>query len=310
MSAAIGGELAGSAASPRARRSVPWPVWLLLAGALAALAVAMAPDWYEITGPYFLVDGSMVAGWLRSMAPFVVAASVVIGAHRWVAGRTSLHLGAASLGVFALLTLASDAWFALFMTNPDEFAALDVQPWLTARGLAAAVTFLAGYLLLARGLWRSSDTHRVGATRAAVMGAVGVLGLASAAIGIWTLTLYNWDAPAPVVTWILIVQGVLTPLGFAAVAALAAAAVRALPARGWLPEALVAIGATLVCAGLGWGWASGAISPQWDLSFEAMELLSFVVTLVTVIGFLAMIGGFAAGAVPRHPGPERDAETT
>jgi hypothetical protein len=307
MGAAIGGELAGSASSPRAPRSVPWPVWLLLTGALAALAVAMAPDWYEIAGPYFLVDGDMVAGWVRSMAPFLVAASVVVGADRRAAGRASLRLGAASLGVFAVLTLASDVWWTLFATSPDEFAALDAQPWLTARGLAAAVTFLAGYLLLAHGLWRWSDRQPTGAKRAAIMGAIGLLGLAAAAIGIWTLTLYPWNPPTPYLARILIVIGVLTPLGFAAVAALAVAAVRALPARGWLPEALVAIGATVACAGLAWEWAFPAIVPQPNLSFEALELLFFAVKLITTLGLLVMIGGFVAGAFLRHTTPDRDA---
>ena len=308
MSAVIGGELAGSAASPPARRSVRWPAWLLLAGAVGALAVAMAPDWYEITGPYFLVDGDMLVGWLRAVAPFLVAASVVLGADRWAAGRSSLHLGAAFLGAFALLSLASDAWWALFETNPDEFARLDVQPWLTARGLAAAVTFVAGYLLLARGMWQSNEHRPIGARRAAVAGAIGLLGLASAAIGIGTLALVNWDPPTPQsLAWVIIAIGVLTPVGFAAVAALGAAAVRALPRRGRLPEALIALGAGLACAGLAWEWSFPAIVPQPDLGFEALELLWFTARLLTALGFLAMIAGFAAGRFFGSPGLDGDA---
>ena len=41
-------------------RAIPWPVWALLVGALVQLGVQVAPDSYQVFGPYFLVTGDMV----------------------------------------------------------------------------------------------------------------------------------------------------------------------------------------------------------------------------------------------------------
>jgi hypothetical protein len=290
--------------APRdASRPLPWTVWALLAGAAGQLVVKVLPDWYSVFGPYFLVDGGMVIGWIRAVAPFLLAASVIVGADRWPAGRRFLHAGAGALAVFAVLSLVDNAWWAVWEMNPGEIPSA-LQPWLTARGIGAGLALLAAYGVMAIGLWVAGTHRSVGSVRLLMMACIGALALAGTAVGLWQLTLFRMPDGGVVTAVAVVAYGVLTPLSFAALGAVGIAAIRAMPERGATPEVLIAAGATLAVTGLGWLWSVWAVIPPQDLAFETAELLSSVLGLAVVIGMVAMVSGFVAGALAPRPTDE------
>jgi hypothetical protein len=134
-------------------RTIPWPVWLLLAGAILQLGVQIAPDSYLVFGPYFLVTSDMVMSWIRAMSPFLLAAAVVLAADRWPAGSRRLLIAAAALAVVAVLQMASDAWWAIWNADPAVMSD-GMQSLLTGAFLGTGVVFFLAHALVAGGSGR------------------------------------------------------------------------------------------------------------------------------------------------------------
>lgn len=295
MTTTIDGQVARRGRS----RSLPWTVWALLGGAFVNLLVQLLPDWYSVFGPYFLADGDMVIGWIRAVAPFLLAASVIVGADRWPAGRRHLRFAAGALAMFAVLSLVHDAWWAVWEMNPGEIPAT-VQPWLIAREVGAGVVVLVAYGLMALGLWLGS-ARPLSRGRLLTMAGIGALALAVTAVGLWTLTLYRAPDGGTLTAATVIASGVLTPLGFVALGAVGIAAIRAMPEQESVPELLIAVGATLAMAGAAWSWSFWALIPQPDVAPEVVALLASVPGAAVAIGMVAMVGGFVAAALVRRP---------
>jgi hypothetical protein len=288
----------GSEASLRSR-AIPWPVWLLLAGAIVQLAVQVAPDSYQVFGPYFLVNGSMLVGWLQSITPFVLAAAVVLGADRWPAGRRKLLVAAAALAVVGVLRLALDAWWTLWETAPGPIPP-ETTPWLTFGWIGAGLAATVAYGLMAAGIWTARPDRPAGIARVALSVAIGLAGLVATGAGVWvvaqTLELRGtadgrWAGSLTSIAW---------AAGFATLAALAVAAVRTVRPDDPLPEALIGGGAAVTMAASAWTWSYPQIAPTQAWEEEAIVWAFTIPSVVVLIGTLAMIAGFVLAALVAH----------
>lgn len=279
-----------------AMAAVPWVVWLLLAGAVVQLGVQVAPDSYSVFGPYFLVDGSMLVGWLQSITPFLLAAAVVLGADRWPAGRRALLGAAAALAVVGVLRLGSDVWWAIWQMSPGVIPD-GTQPWLTGAFLGAALgTFLA-YALLAGGLFAVPPDRPVGGVRVGLMGLIALAGLVATGAGLGTVALTLGAAGSDDYRWVTVVGTGTIAAGFAALAALAIAAVRSAPARNGAPEVLIAVGAFVAMAATAWTWSFPYFAPDQAWSEGTSVWVFTIPNAAAALGMLAMIGGFGLGAL-------------
>jgi len=278
---------------------MPWAIGALGVAALAQVGARLAPDWYRIFGPYLLVDADMVVGSLRGVSPFVLAAAVLVGAQRWPAGTRWLQLGALALGLQGLLELGSDIWWAIWNIAPGEVSG-GVQVILVVRYVASTLAGIAAWALLAAGLWAArGDVALRGPRRVATL-VIGIVGLAALGSGIWVAAMYlgipNVGSAAPLYA----VDGALVAIGIAAPAALAFAAVRAMPGRGGMPEVLISIGATIAAGALAWEWVVPQVGP---LTATPVDVTAWAFTLVRAIvtaGFVAMIAGFGVSALLRN----------
>ena len=286
----------------RSSRSVPaWMPWALGALGVAALVqvgARVAPEWYRIFGPYLLVDADMVVGAIRAVSPFALAAAVLVGTQRWTAGRRWLHLGALTLALQGLLGLGSDIWWAVWEASPGEVSD-GVQLLLIARFVASAIAVPVAWAFLAAGLWSARTDESLGGPRRAAMVVIGLVGLVALGSGTWVAALYlgvpNLGAALPLYAAV----GVIVAIGFAATALLALAAVRVMPRRGWMPELLIAVGATLVAGVTAWEWAFPNVVPLQELPFDVSSWVFTLVSAIVTLGFVAMIAGFGAGALAR-----------
>lgn len=277
-------------------RPIPWPVWALLAGAVAQLAVQVAPDSYQVFGPYFLVDGSMLVGWLQSVAPFLLAAAVILGADRWPAGRRALLGAAAALAVVGVLRLASDAWWAIWETSPGIIPD-GMQPWLTGAYLGAGLGAFLAYALMARGLGATSPEGPVGGARVGLMSLIALAGLVATGAGLWTVVITFDYAGSREQLWVAVVGTILVAAGFAALAAVALAAIRA-PRRGdRVPEILIALGATVTMVTTAWTWSFPYFAPAQAWLEEMVDWVFTIPTAFAVLGMGAMIAGFGMAAL-------------
>lgn len=277
-------------------RPIPRPVWLLLAGAMAQLAVQIAPDSYQVFGPYFLVDGSMLVQWLQSMTPFLLAAVVVLGADRWPAGRRALLGAAAALAVVGVLRLASDAWWAMWETSPG-FIPDGMHPWLTGAYLGAGLGTFVAYALMARGLGATSPDSPVGTPRGALMSLIALAGLVATGAGLWTVVITFDYAGSQEQLWVAVVGTILVAAGFAALAAVAIAATRAARRGDRVPEILIALGATVTMATTAWTWSFPYFDPAQAWSEEMMGWVFTIPSAFAVLGMGAMIAGFGLAAL-------------
>lgn len=280
---------------------VPWPVWLLLAGAIVQLGVRIAPDSYSVFGPYLLVDAEMVLDWIRSMSSFLLAAVVVLSAARWPAGRRRFLIAAAALAVVGTLQIASDAWWAIWEASPGVMPD-DVQPWLTADILGAWLGIFLAHALLAGGLWAALPDRPMGRARVALMTLIALAGLVATGAGLGTVALTLGAAGSDDYLWVTVVGTGTIAAGFAALAALAIAAVRIAPARNGAPEVLIAVGAFVAMAATAWTWSFPYFAPDQAWSEGTSVWVFTIPNAAAALGMLAMIGGFGLGALAVRPG--------
>lgn len=284
-----------SSGMSRPTRAVPWPVWLMLAGAVVQLVVQIAPDWYQVFGPYFIVSWGMVVNWIGSVAPFVLAAVVVLAADRWPAGRRLLLAGAAAMAVAALHQVVSDAWWAIWQANPGPLAE-GIQPWLSATYLGAEVARIAAYGLVASGLWAARPAGPAGRSSGMLMLLLGLAGLVATGAGVWVVGLALEGAGSADSPWLVVTGSALKAAGFAALAAVGVAAARLAGRTGRRPETLIATGAFVTLVATAWTWTVPHIAPTQAWSDDGLAWAFTVPNTMAVLGMYAMIAGFVLGA--------------
>lgn len=277
-------------------RTIPWQVWALLVGAIVQLGVQIAPDSYQVFGPYFLVDGGMVLTWLQSITPFLLAAAAVLGADRWPAGRRALLVAAAALGVVGVLRLVSDVWWTIWEISPGTIPD-GVQPWLTGTYLGASLGTLLAYALLAGGLWSARPDRSIGRTRVTLMSLIALAGVVATGAGAWTVV-PTLDYPGSHdYLWVAVVGTLIIAAGFGALAAVALAATRGAPHGRAMPEILIAIGSTVTMIATAWTWCAPYAAPDVAGTPEGFFWVYTIPGTAAVLGSLAMIAGFGLAAL-------------
>ncbi len=162
----------------RADRRIPVLAWALVGAAAVHVAIWVAVNWYRVFGPYLILKLEDASSIVTGVAPFLLAAAVLVGAARWPAGRRWLYAGAALAAVHGVMRTSMDAWWAWRMSDPvvPEGA---VQAVLVTVNLIAVTAATLAPLCLAVGL------RRVDAVRASPLaaGVIAVVGVAAAAAG-------------------------------------------------------------------------------------------------------------------------------
>jgi hypothetical protein len=296
-----------SGQSPMTPSAVTWPVWLLLGGAIAHLAVAIAPDSYSVFGPYLLVDAGMVLGWVQAMSPFLLAAAVVLSANRWPSGRRMMLLGAAALAVVAALRLVIDIWWALW--EASDHLGDPSPPWLQPAFLLAGAVFVGAQLLLARGLWVSRGTPAVGGIRAVVLWGIALAGVVATGFGLWVTVQTLAGAESDYRIYVGAISA-LTAVSFGALAALAFAAARMAQRGTGLPETLIALGAGVTLVAAAWGSSYPYVIDPQELTEPAYVWAYTLPWAGELLGSIMMVVGFGLGALAvrrrhlaTHPAP-------
>jgi hypothetical protein len=281
----------------RADRWLPILAWAFVGAAALQLALWASVNWYRIFGPYLILRLEDLSSIITGMAPFLLGAAVLVGAARWPDGRRWLIAGAALSAVSGFAQSATEAWWLWRMTDPIAPEGL-VQVWLIAGRLVQVTAAALAAVCLAAGLARARPARptpwpvllvpvAVGAV--VVVGGLGLLARELAAAS---------EIPDEQAAFVVlgVVHRLLATLGALGLAALAVTAMRAMPAAGVLPEALIAAGATLAAAGSAATWIG-----QWVLSFDAQsEQFVWVFTVPSVmvsIGIVLVIVGFGAAAL-------------
>ena len=297
----------------RVERRIRVLVWVLVAAAAAQVGIWMAANWYRVFGPYLILRIEDLSSIVTGVAPFLLAAAVLVGVHRWPAGRRWMYAGAALIALHGVIKTFADAWWAWRMSDPvaPEGA---IQVALVVANLVAVAALVLAPLCLAAGLGRMESVRR--APRLAV-GLIVAVGLAAAASGLglglreiaWGIQ-FQSDQGAFIV--LSVAYRLLITLGGVAFAVLGLAALRAFPLAGVVPEVLIAIGAAVTATGLAITWAGQAL-----LSFESQDQFWVFALPWTVesIGKIVLIAGFAAAglgtATARRPSdrPSASVET-
>ena len=286
----------------RAARRIPVLAWVLVAGAAGHIGIWMAVNWYRVFGPYLILRVEDLSSIITGVAPFLLAAAVLIGAPRWPAGRGWLYAGAALIGIHGVMRTVADAWWAWRASDPiaPEGA---IQVALLSANLIAVSAVALGPLCLATGLARVQAVRRMSPVAVAVIVLVGLAAVAAGAgLGAreitWMFELQSGDVAT---LGLNVAYRLLTTVGGVALVVLALAAVRARPLVGVTPEMLIAVGAVVAAAGLTASWAGQAL-----LSIEAQSAnLAWVWTLPSAVestGKIILIAGFAvAGLGQRAP---------
>jgi hypothetical protein len=272
---------------------VPWAVSLLLIGAAISLAVTLLPEWYQLFGPYLIVDADLVVDAFGSITLFVLPAAVLVGSGRWAAGRQWLWWGAAALSFLAVTSLVREAWFAAFAVWPDVVS-LDWQGAWTALWLGGAATMVIANVMLAAGLWRAVSGSMAPATQPVIRAAsvlVALLSLVVVLASAATAFVIPWNGIETAV--LATAGGLLLAAGYGALGLVAIAALRALPASGALPELLIAVGATVAMLGGAAIW----VVPYF-VRGEMPDIITVIFSMLaglSVAGLLVMAAGFALG---------------
>lgn len=274
-------------------RPIPWPVWLLVLGAVAQLAVQIAPVSYHVFGPYLLVDAGMVVDWIHSVSLFLLAAAVVLAAHRWPTGRRTLLIGAAVLAISALARMGVDLWWVLWESNGAVWD--PTSPWLSAAYLGGGLLFVIGHVILAAGLWTAAANGPMASGRIAAIAAIALGGAGATATALWAVTQAVGMMPSDSRAYAIAISALLAA-SFASLALLAIAAVRAARRSAGMPETLVAAGAVIVMSSSAWTYIYPNLVPLQEVSEQAFVWVFTLPRLAEVVGWLTMIAGFGLAA--------------
>lgn len=243
---------------PTTRR---WEIRVLIVAAVLAVGIGTVANGFFGQEWYFNADNVVDA--MQLALPFVVAAGVIAGQDRWLAGRTWLTAGAWLLAIGGALAVVLEIQVA--SVENDVAGILDAQPWWIARAVVGGLAEPLGFASLAIGLWLSRPTERGGIHPAMIIGIAVVIAIAAAgpfaALGVSTIVLAD-----PIV----ILGQVPISLGLFASGALAVAAMRAAPQWRPMPELLIAAGAACTTIALGITWWLFYLGP----SFETFAWLS------------------------------------
>jgi hypothetical protein len=286
----------------RADRWLPILAWAFVGAAALQLALWASVNWYRIFGPYLILRLDDLSSIVTGMAPFLLGAAVLVGAARWPEGRRWLIAGAVLSALSGVAQTATEAWWLWRMTDPIAPEGL-VQVWLIAGRLVLVTAAALAALCLAAGLARVRPARPASRSALLVPVAVGAvvvaggLGLLARELGAAS------EIPDEQAAFVVlgIVHRLLATLGALGLAALAAAAVRAMPVAGVLPEVLIAAGATLAAVGSAATWIGQAL-----LSFEeqSQQLLWVFTTpfAATAVGLVLIIAGFGLAALTGRRG--------
>ena len=283
----------------------PWRprvIAALLLGAVASVVIELAPDFYQIFGPYPVIDSHLVLSALEAFLPFAFAAAVVYGADGWPTGQSRLWWGAGMLAFAAVLSLVAELVFAGI--SFDTITAFEgLNTWMPIRYITELAVTSAGVGLLATGLWRGRGSFGRDAKPTGGRMAVAVVGIVAALAVIadlWAAGLMVDGFPVDLVAFGL-AGGLLTAATSIALGALAIVALRITPARAGQPELLIASGATLVLVGRAAQWAL-PYALQSGTQFNPLSGAIFtVVAVVTSFGLIAMSLGFVLSGLAAHP---------
>jgi hypothetical protein len=287
-------------------------VWLLVAAAVAQLAFWGATNSTRLFGPFLILRIEDFASIIDGVAPFLVAAAVLLAAPHWPTGQRWLRAAAAAFATGAAVSSVTDAWWAWRMTDPVAPEGF-VQVALVIATVVALLAAVIAPLLAAIGLVRGRPASLASADRPAWSGAVLAIGAVALAAGLGLLARELSMVPANSTdggtVLAAVVYRLLVTLGGLSVVAMALAAVRAMPRTRSQPEALIAVGAIAAVIGMVANWIGQAV-----LSLEeqgAQFLMLFAVPwTVTAVGWVLVIAGFGAAALlvgTPGPGIERDA---
>jgi hypothetical protein len=273
---------------------IPRDAWALLG--LAAVAVIVGAVMRGFTGWEWFWDLQLIVRALPAALPIVVAAAVLAGAVRWPRSGRWLLAGAGVLALRGVLTVTTDAWIFAW-SNWIASAPSDLQQGLAiAQAQLAELSLIAGFALLAIGLWRARDAgipvadwRRVGIVSTVIVGAVALGGVAAYVAAAMRLL--------PVTPLLEIEYWLFLILEVVSATALAAVAVRAIPDRHRLPEIAIAIGAVI------WTVSRGAVNllismPPGDAPADVVLVFARGVD----IGLVVVAVGFASARLfPARP---------
>jgi hypothetical protein len=260
---------------------LPREAWVLGAATVVALIAGTVVRGFIGDGWIFTTHN--LGESVRSALPLLVATAVMVGVGRWTAGRAWLLAGAWLLAVVSVLSVLFDVQFAQIVNQGGGFEAL--EPWLVIGGVAGGVSHVLGFGALATGIWRSRGEGWPGIRAAAAVALAVVTALAAAGplVAIGSFGAYG-SVPSTIVNL------TLTTAATIAAGALAVAAVRGGPARGSIPELVIAAGTALYVAVEGLSWWLFVTRPIEPGLIGSLEPLANVALLLVGMGF-------ASGAV-------------
>lgn len=258
---------------------------LLLAGAVVHVVVSVvARAAVQVIAD--LSPAAMVSYALGAM-PLVLAAAILAGRDRWPSGRGWLAAGAVAYVVAAALDIV--LWLTLATISP----AVPGEPYQTFATLRGALWLAASFaapLLAATGLWREGNPSVGAAPPAArwLAVALGALVLVLAVVPLIgsfgsprSFTTFLADQPVLLALTVLVL---FTPM---ALAVLGLAAVRAVPRRYVLPEALVAVGS--FAAAIGSAAMSAVSTVLGDAAWQGLVGPAVVTSQAVALAGLALV---------------------
>ncbi|MGI8830631.1 MAG: hypothetical protein ACR2I5_12775 [Candidatus Limnocylindria bacterium] len=271
---------------PSAVGSVPLIGWILIGASAITLVLTSASRGLISTTPD--IYSAAVFDTIESAAAFALAAALVSGAGRWQPGRKRLLAGAVAFAVAGVLQLAYRSWFAAWQTEPRVLSDIETAT-LVARAFLEAGAMAAGTWLAAIGLWQSRPRHATGGRAAVVIGVAAVLAL----VGTMAVGASGMQAGPGIA--LNVTQNLLLAIVSMATAFLAIAASRYRPIGHHLPELAIGLGAFTILVMTGVRQWALAITLGEDLSLEAAEIVFGVPMLLSAIGLVLLIIGFASG---------------
>ena len=237
------------------------------------------------------------SGLLARATPFVMASGIVAGLDRWPAGRAWLVAAAIAFGLAALLDAAGELWLALHWP-PDfdqQMVLLGVQTAAPLLMLASLIAPL-GPLLAAAGLWQvpsraSRSVWQAGVILLGALVATGVLALRV----LMTIDELTFSVDGAMIyqqlTGAEIALNIIDILAGGGLALTGLAALRAIPRRYLIPEALIGGGAlaavlvsTTARAALSFSMTHKLDFPSWIPALVPFELVGLV---ILVVGFFS-----------------------